>query len=160
VEARSFVSTSAAACRMLWVAAGWQSNALLIRGRERTHAMKLRPHVVSPSVAHRIAVICAAVVVVTEASTTLAAGGIGTSTAASCTDAALNNGDGRWAAVISNIGVLREWFVDRGYPVGAYTDEQLATALLAESSPCSPYMWLSTAHMDETFKYLRKHPDF
>lgn len=116
--------------------------------------MKLRSHILSPSLARGLAVLCVAVFVTSAPTVVRAADVFG---------AALNNtsqdGDGRWAVVISNIGVLRQWLVDHGYRVRAYTDEQIATALLGASPPGGPYMWLSTAHMDETFKYLRKHGD-
>ena len=124
--------------------------------------MNVRSHILSPSV-----IMCCAAVFVVSTHPAQAAGVVDAGTTASCTDAnnASPDGDGRWAAVISQIGVLRQWLVDRGYPVEASTDEQITTALLAASPPCGPYMWLTTAHMDETFKYLRKHvrrkyPDF
>ena len=115
------------------------------------------------AVARGIAIMWCAAVFVAGAHTARAADVVGTGTAAGCTDGTLNNasqnGDERWAAVISTIGVLRQRLVDRGYPVGPYTDEQIATALLAACPAGGPRLWLTTAHMDETFKYLRKHRD-
>ncbi len=67
------------------------------------------------------------------------------------------DGDGRWPAVLATMGGLRQWFEDHGYAVAQYTDERIATALLAASPASGPHLWLSTRHMEQTFKYLRTH---
>lgn len=63
--------------------------------------------------------------------------------------------DGRWPAVLATAGGVRRWFEDHGHPMAAYTDKQIATALLATSPPGGARLWLSPRHMNQTLTYLR-----
>jgi len=72
----------------------------------------------------------------------------------------MHSDDERFPSVLASIGSSRQLFASKGIDLGAYTDEQVADALLTTCPAIlGPQAWLNEKHLLRTIRLLRLQLD-